>query len=385
MSEPVVLPDNTENLDIVDAVIETVVNAVVDESNATATTTSTNEPSTDTVDVAVAVADDVDVAVIPTNDALVDIRTNSWSGTSQSHDEDDKEEEGISMDIIPPTVPPPITLVTQKDIPDPVNKETDWFSQMQYVIFHSELINLKKGNMIILKECAESKRLLDLKFADLTNNINSIQTSVIFLSTISGFFNATKAQFGIMDDIISVMSISISTYVTLVLSISKYYKYDEMRESIQILREKYSVLHNKIEHRSDVLGPWNDKNLWLFANAEQKLTDWSKVKDGMDADYVDLIETKKLLTTEFEVIMDTRSRNLYNIENKRLTYDNRKALAGWAIHELELESKIEGMFAKHDAKMTAQPSSMSAKRRESIQSGHEQLGDNWDDDEDDDV
>ena len=372
MSEPAVLPENIENLDIVDAIIENVVNVVVDESNATATTTSTNEPSTD------AVADDV--AVIPTNGALVDIRTNSWSGTSQSDDdeddkeEDDKEEEGVTMDIIPP-----ITLVTQKDIPDPVNKETDWFSQMQYVIFHSELINLKKGNMIILKECGESKRLLDLKFADLTNKINSIQTSVIFLSTISGFFNATKAQFGIMDDIISVMSISISTYVTLVLSISKYYKYDEMRESIQILREKYSVLHNKIEHRSDVLGPWNDKNLWLFANAEQKLTDWSKVKDGMDADYVDLIETKKLLTTEFEVIMDTRSRNLYNIENKRLTYDNRKALAGWAIHELELESKIEGMFAKHDAKMTTQPSSMSAKRRESIQSGHEQLGDNWDD------
>ena len=367
MSEPAVLPENIENLDIVDAIIENVVNAVVDESNATATTTSTNEPSTDAVA--------VDVAVIPTNGALVDIRTNSWSGTSQSDDdEDDKEEDGVTMDIIPP-----ITLVTQKDIPEPVNKETDWFSQMQYVIFHSELINLKKGNMIILKECGESKRLLDLKFADLTNKINSIQTSVIFLSTISGFFNATKAQFGIMDDIISVMSISISTYVTLVLSISKYYKYDEMRESIQILREKYSVLHNKIEHRSDVLGPWNDKNLWLFANAEQKLTDWSKVKDGMDADYVDLIETKKLLTTEFEVIMDTRSRNLYNIENKRLTYDNRKALAGWAIHELELESKIEGMFAKHDAKMTTQPSSMSAKRRESIQSGHEQLGDNWDD------
>lgn len=368
MSEPVVLPENTENLDIVDAVIETVVNTVVDESStaATTTSTSTNESSTD--------------ADIPTNGALVDIRTNSWSGTSQSDDEDDKEEEeGVTMDIIPPTVPPPITLVTQKDIPDPVNKETDWFSQMQYVIFHSELINLKKGNMIILKECAESKRLLDLKFADLTNKINSIQTSVIFLSTISGFFNATKAQFGIMDDIISVMSISISTYVTLVLSISKYYKYDEMRESIQILREKYSVLHNKIEHRSDVLGPWNDKNLWLFANAEQKLTDWRKVRKGMDADYVDLIETKKLLTTEFEVLMDTRSRNLYNIENKRLTYDNRKALAGWAIHELELESKIEGMFAKHDAKMTTQPSSMSAKRRQSIQSGHEQLGDNWDD------
>ena len=82
---------------------------------------------------------------------------------------------------------------------------------MQYIIFNSELSNLKKGNMNILKECADSKRLLDLKFLDLTNMINRVQTSVIFLSTISGFLNATKEQFGIAEGIISVISISIST------------------------------------------------------------------------------------------------------------------------------------------------------------------------------
>jgi hypothetical protein len=211
--------------------------------------------------------------------------------------------------------------------------------------------------------------------------INRIQTSVIFLSTISGFFNATKLQFGIADDIISVMSISISTYVTLVLSISKYYKFDEMRESIQVLRERFSVLHNKIEHRSDVLGPWNDKNLWRFTDPIKKLADWSKIKMSMDLDYIDLINTKKDLTTEFEVIMDTRSRNLYNIENKKLTYDNRSVLAKWAIYEMELEEHIEGMFAKHDEKRVVRPTSMSAKRRQSIQSGHEVMSDNWEEDE----
>jgi hypothetical protein len=253
---------------------------------------------------------------------------------------------------------------------------------MQYVIFHNELMNLKRGNMNILKECADSKRLLDLKFLDLTNQINRVQTSVIFLSTISGFFNATKSQFGISDSIISVMSISISTYVSLVLSISKYYKFDEMREGIQALREKYAVLHNKIEHRSDVLGPWYDKNLWLFADPDQRLDEWAQIKSKMDDEYVILIETKKSLTTEFEIIMDTRSRNLYNIANKRLTYDNRKELASWAIYELELEAKIEDKFAKHDAKRaTSNTVSMSAKRRQSIQSGHEVTEDNWDSDD----
>ena len=280
---------------------------------------------------------------------------------------------------VPEPEPEPTPVPVSDLVIDPA---TDWFKQMQYIIFNSELTNLKKGNMNILKECADSKRLLDLKFLDLTNQINRVQTSVIFLSTISGFLNATKEQFSISESVISVISISISTYVTLVLSISKYYKFDEMRESIQVLREKYAVLHNKIEHRSDVLGPWSDKNLWRFTDAQKKLNEWTIIKTKMDEEYKLLIETKKALTTEFEIIMDTRSRNVYNIVNKKLTYNNRKELADWAIHELELEATIEDKFAKHDAKRKESNSvSMSAKRRQSIQSGHEAIGDNWDDDD----
>ena len=155
-----------------------------------------------------------------------------------------------------------------------------------------------------------------------------------------------------------------------------------MRESIQVLREKYAILHNKIEHRADVLGPWCDKNLWKFTDPKKKLDEWSKIKQEMDDEYDILIETKKTLTTEFEIIMDTRSRNVYNIVNKRLTYNNRKELADWAIHELELEASIEDKFAKHYAKRAATNTvSMSAKRRQSIQSGHEALQDNWDSDD----
>ena len=73
-----------------------------------------------------------------------------------------------------------------------------------------------------------AKRLLDLKFADLTNIIDNIQTSVILLSTISGFFNATKVQFGLSENHFSNVHF-ISTYVSLVLSVSKYFKYDESK------------------------------------------------------------------------------------------------------------------------------------------------------------
>jgi hypothetical protein len=109
-------------------------------------------------------------------------------------------------------------------ITDSIPDNFDWFSSKEYIIFKNQLASLRKCNNFILKEGKECKRLLDLKYADLTNIVNNIQTSVIFMSTISGFFQATKTQFGINLDIISVFSITISTYISLVLSISKYYK-----------------------------------------------------------------------------------------------------------------------------------------------------------------
>ena len=49
---------------------------------------------------------------------------------------------------------------------------------------------------------------------------------------------------------------------------------------------------------------------------------------------------------------------------------------------LATSAKIEDKFAKHDAKRaTSNTVSMSAKRRQSIQSGHEVTEDNWDSDD----
>ena len=54
----------------------------------------------------------------------------------------------------------------------------DWFSTKEYNIFKNQLYSLRKNNNFILKEGKECKRLLDLKFEDLTSMVNNIQTSV---------------------------------------------------------------------------------------------------------------------------------------------------------------------------------------------------------------
>ena len=239
----------------------------------------------------------------------------------------------------------------------------DWYNQTEYIIFSNELKALRKNNNFVLKECKDNKRLLDLKYDDLNNMVNNIQTSVIFFSTLSGFLQATRIQFSMPDSIISIVSITISTYISLLLSISKYYKLDELKESIQNLRAKYSLLHNKIEYRADILGPWSAKNLWEHQDPKKKLAEWTEIRNYMETDYKEIIETKQSLVTDFEIIMDTKSRNKYHIKNRELNYNNRSLIYQWDQKEAALEERI----GKN------QP----IKKRPSIKLQHEEL-DNWD-------
>jgi hypothetical protein len=241
---------------------------------------------------------------------------------------------------------------------------TSWFEQVEYIIFHNELKSTQHNNKVVLKECKENKRLLDLKYDDLNKLVNNIQTSVIFVSTLSGFLQATRIQFNIPDTIISIVSITISTYISLVLSISKYYKLDELKERLQTLREKYSHLHNKLDYRLDVLGPWNAKSLWIHQDPQKKLLEWSNVMQELTTEYDEIIETKQGLVTEFENIMDTKSRNQYHIKNRELNYNNRQKLYAWDIKEAALEKQL----------------TTTQRRPSSIVLQHESL-DNWDEEE----
>ena len=240
--------------------------------------------------------------------------------------------------------------------------DLDWFHQTEYIVFSNELKSVQRNNIVILKECKDNKRLLDLKYDDLNTLVNNIQTSVIFFSTLSGFIQATRIQFNIPDTVSSIISITVSTYISLLLSISKYYKLDEMRDKIQILREKYSLLHNKLDHRMDIVGPWGLQKLWIHQDPETKYKEWSLVRDQLDDEYNEIIVTKQSLSTEFEVIMDTKSRNQYFIKNRELNYKNRELLYAWDKKETELEKRIIGEQVK--------------RRPSSIKLQHEEL-DNW--------
>ena len=223
-----------------------------------------------------------------------------------------------------------------------IYKTNNFKENKQFVIFKNQLDAFINNNLYILKECKENKRLLDLEYNDYNQKINYIQISVIFLSTVSGFLQATKEFFVTPDTAVSVAGISISTYISLILSISKYYKLDESKERIHNLREKYSNLHNKIEYRMDLLGPWTNHTLWEHRDPEEKLNEWNtKIVTVMEEEYLTMIETKQALCTEFEIIMDSKSRNIYNIKNRELVYYNRTQLFETKKKDWALEQRIK--------------------------------------------
>lgn len=287
---------------------------------------------------------------------------------NENNENNENEEQEVQNDHIPETknimekvIQQGLDIIEEK-------KTTDWYNQKEYIIFKNQLHAQKRNNLYILKESKENKRLLDLKYDDLNRQINMIQTSVIFFSTISGFMQATKEYFKTNDSAVTVTSITISTYISLILSISKYFKFDEQKERIHNLREKYANLHNKIEYRMDVLGPWTWKELWEHQDPQVKLEQWKMVVEDMDSEYTTLIEAKQNLCTEYEIIMDSKSRNQYHIKNRELNYGNRVKINEWDKKEAKLEKDIEAQNETHPRP-----------RRHSVMLPNEDL-DNWDDD-----
>lgn len=221
------------------------------------------------------------------------------------------------------------------------NSQMLYKDSKEFNIFKNELDSLINNNLYILKECKSNKRLLDVRYAELAKTVSYIQISVIVLSTLSGFLQSTKEFFYTPNNIVSVSGISISTYISLILSVSKYYKFDETKESIHNLREKYGNLHNKIEYRMDILGPHTNYKLWEHQDVSEKLNQWSMIKKSMDEEYIALVETKQTLTTEFESIMDSKSRNENYIKDKELVLANREKLFKSMIRHNDLEAKIK--------------------------------------------
>ena len=86
-----------------------------------------------------------------------------------------------------------------------------------------------KGQIVKAHNC---RLVLYLKYENLSYKISTIQVLVIIASTIITFFETLKEQMNINNRDLRVISISLSTFIAITLSIARYLKMDESKENI---------------------------------------------------------------------------------------------------------------------------------------------------------
>lgn len=93
--------------------------------------------------------------------------------------------------------------------------------------------------------------VLYLKYENLSCKISAIQVIVIIASTIITFFESLKTQMHFSNNQLRFISISLSTYIAMSLSISRYLKMDETKEDIYKLLQNFSIAEKDLKTLKD--------------------------------------------------------------------------------------------------------------------------------------
>ena len=101
-----------------------------------------------------------------------------------------------------------------------------------------------KGLIVKSHNC---RLVLYLKYENLSYKISTIQVLVIIASTIITFFETLKEQMNINNRDLRVISISLSTFIAISLSIARYLKMDESKENIYKLLQEFANVEKELK------------------------------------------------------------------------------------------------------------------------------------------
>ena len=186
------------------------------------------------------------------------------------------------------------------------------------------------------EEFKERIEVLDERYSRYNNLINSIQISIIVMSAMSAFVQAGNNIFNLSDNTIQFISLVVSSWSALTLSIAKYFKLDDQKEHMNNVRQQCAEFMGELGAREDRLNTLCAKEIWAgppTAPIPPALQAWENERDDMYNALKHLIQKKQGLVNSFEYIMDTHEAKslIMNARNKRLDYKKSK---------LELDNKF---------------------------------------------
>jgi len=192
-----------------------------------------------------------------------------------------------------------------------------------------------------IKEYKKAKSIMVLKSQYIGAIINRVQISIIFVSSTITLFESIKSNFIIPGFYLTLIPIVLSTYIAIILAISRFYKFDTKKENIKKVEEKFSYIINRLRYKR--------RKVINFDFACEELPQWKILienfnKDGLEEMITKTIEESDSLLTLKEY---TYYHKIYNkIKTKSsLHHFNSQLIDEWK--DLNSSAGKHPRFHKH--------------------------------------
>ena len=175
--------------------------------------------------------------------------------------------------------------------------------KIEYMKYKIGLLQKKSKLDVLNKEIdyfQKSKSILVLKISQLAFYINMIQISIILVSSIITFFESIKTLINLDIILATIVPIVASTYIALILSMTRFFKLDSRKEELGNVIEKYGFIISRLKRKKRTMINFDFKN--------KEITKWQILLENYDKDGIEDIITK---TTEEANILVTLKEYVY--------------------------------------------------------------------------
>ena len=141
-----------------------------------------------------------------------------------------------------------------------MNSKTAFQERIQNIQEDQAFIDIKlkidgyrEFNDKIMDEMEPYLNVLDAKYNIYQKYLNIIHVSIIVFSSLVSFLLASQSYLHNTDHTLKLVSLCISTYSSLLLSISKFMKLEEHKESLYRLRSEFAEFLNPNTEHQDIV------------------------------------------------------------------------------------------------------------------------------------
>ena len=205
-----------------------------------------------------------------------------------------------------------------------------------------QIIAYQNHNSCLRDHMRERLVVLDYQYKVTRGWINQVQISIIVASTGSAFIQASENTTHLNKSLIGFLTLCIATYTGLLLTVSKYMKFDEKKERIHSLQQQFAEFIVKLETRDDQLNTWCSDNFWAGHKIEDKREEWKQLEVELKSGFKSLIERKAYLCCEFEKQFDSEIQltHSWKVRFDALRTKRKKN----KLQAQELKAKQEGLW-----------------------------------------